>query len=279
MGYYSAYPELTTLIARIPTLRAMHTPEQCPDAAGLTRLRIGPLLGAGRTWTVYGASAGPSRITSSFGEDPSAPGEPTMERRSVDEPPLRRESTSTGDFPQLVVKLFSPDIGPFPRARDASPSSSSTSPTTKEAEARANMRAALSEAEMYAGPLRALQGSAVPRYFGLYSGADDDGRWLYALVLERVGRAIHRRRDGGKGSWASLIPQQRRAVAQLYAQIHGAGVVHGDMELRHIRRELGERSGLRLIDFEGARHKPEGVDKERLQLDRCIGPEWRKWLN
>ncbi|KLT43738.1 hypothetical protein CC85DRAFT_243717 [Cutaneotrichosporon oleaginosum] len=131
---------------------------------------------------------------------------------------------------------------------------------------------------MYAGPLRALQGSAVPRYFGLYSGADDDGRWLYALVLERVGRAIHRRRDGGKGSWEELLPQQRRAVAQLYARVHDAGVVHGDMELRHIRRELGEKGGLRLIDFEGARHRPEGVEGERAELDGCIGPEWRKWL-
>ncbi|BEI85662.1 hypothetical protein CcaverHIS002_0510630 [Cutaneotrichosporon cavernicola] len=260
MGYGSAHPELTSLVASIPFLRALHTPEQCPAAEALTRLRIGPLLGAGRTWTVYGASAGQPRGMSSFGQDPSAPGEPTMERRS------------------LVVKLFSPDIGKFPRARARSSSSSSTSPTTKEAEAAANMRAALFEAEMYAGPLRSLQGTAVPRYYGVYSGADDKGRRLYALVLERVGRAIHRKHDGGKGTWDDLIPQQRRAVAQLYTKVHGAGVVHGDLELRHIRRELGDGGGLRLIDFEGARFKPDSVEKERIELDGCIGPEWRRWL-
>ncbi|BEI93490.1 uncharacterized protein CcaverHIS019_0511180 [Cutaneotrichosporon cavernicola] len=286
MGYGSAHPELTSLVASIPFLRALHTPEQCPAAEALTRLRIGPLLGAGRTWTVYGASAGQPRGMSSFGQDPSAPGEPTMERRSVDEPAFRSPrtntststSTSTSSFPQLVVKLFSPDIGKFPRARARSSSSSSTSPTTKEAEAAANMRAALFEAEMYAGPLRSLQGTAVPRYYGVYSGADDKGRRLYALVLERVGRAIHRKHDGGKGTWDDLIPQQRRAVAQLYTKVHGAGVVHGDLELRHIRRELGDGGGLRLIDFEGARFKPDSVEKERIELDGCIGPEWRRWL-
>lgn len=149
------------------------------------------------------------------------------------------------------------------------------------------MRAALYEAEMYAGPLRPLQGTAVPRYFGLYSGADDDGRWLYALVLERVGRAIHRRRDGTKATWESLLPQQRRAVASLYTKVHAAGVVHGDIELRHVRRELdgvrgvGCGGGLRLIDFEGARavgEKASLLEKERRQLDKCIGPEWRRWL-
>ncbi|BEJ10635.1 hypothetical protein CspHIS471_0100570 [Cutaneotrichosporon sp. HIS471] len=282
MGYGSAHPELTSLVGSIPFLRALHTTEQCPAAEALTRLRIGPLLGAGRTWTVYGASAGQPRGMTSFGQDPSAPGEPTMERRSVDEPAFRSPrtttstSTSTSSFPQLVVKLFSPHIGKFPRARASS--SSSTSPTTKEAEAAANMRAALFEVEMYAGPLRSLQGTAVPRYYGVYSGADDKGRWLYALVLERVGRAIHRRHDGGKGTWDDLIPQQRRAVAQLYAKVHGAGVVHGDLELRHIRRELGDGGGLRLIDFEGARFKPDSVEKERIELDECIGPEWRRWL-
>ncbi|BEJ01269.1 hypothetical protein CcaverHIS631_0511260 [Cutaneotrichosporon cavernicola] len=214
MGYGSAHPELTSLVASIPFLRALHTPEQCPAAEALTRLRIGPLLGAGRTWTVYGASAGQPRGI----------------------------------------------------------------PTTKEAEAAANMRAALFEAEMYAGPLRSLQGTAVPRYYGVYSGADDKGRRLYALVLERVGRAIHRKHDGGKGTWDDLIPQQRRAVAQLYTKVHGAGVVHGDLELRHIRRELGDGGGLRLIDFEGARFKPDSVEKERIELDGCIGPEWRRWL-
>lgn len=304
MGYYSAYPELTGLMQRIPALRAMHRDEQCPDALSLSRIRIGPLLGAGRTWTVYGATAD---AAAGAGEEPTSAAQAHLAAHSEAAPrdygsaglhsdssldtgsssssPASPSNFSPSPFPPLVVKLFSPDITPFPRAPNVSSTCSPTPVDSSQlaAEAKENLRAALFEAEMYAGPLRSLQGTAVPRYFGVYSGADDEGRWLYALVLERVGRAIHRRRDGTKGSWEALLPQQRRAVAALYAKVHAAGVVHGDIELRHVRTEVdskGGRGGLRLIDFEGAReaNKVGMLEKERRQLDKCIGVEWRGWL-
>ena len=43
----------------------------------------------------------------------------------------------------------------------------------------------------------------------------------------------------------------RRDVLQAYTALHQAGVVHNDLELRHLRRRTGDGK-VRLIDFDRA---------------------------
>ena len=46
------------------------------------------------------------------------------------------------------------------------------------------------EAEVYSGALKPLQGTAVPRYYGLYAGSGEDGEPIACLMLEHWGECL-----------------------------------------------------------------------------------------
>ncbi|KAF9479118.1 hypothetical protein BDN70DRAFT_834830 [Pholiota conissans] len=95
------------------------------------------------------------------------------------------------------------------------------------------------ETEMYLGPLEPLQGSAVPRFYGLYTGTEND-QDIACLVLEYCGESITKR--------FSLLPMNLRVrILEHLGEIHRQGFLHGDFAERNVLHKNGE---VRLIDFD-----------------------------
>ncbi len=158
------------------------------------------------------------------------------------------------------------------------------------------------------GPLRKLQGTIVPVFLGLYA----DERWVVSLMSyagERLdaGAGVKASEDDG---WAlsdidksvpttptgfklimvnvflhffssclcflSLVlgPRSRhRSRCELaYIQIHGAGVDHGDVEMRHVRRgpDPGSATAM-IIDFDRA-----GVGERKVRRE-AARVRWLLW--
>jgi tRNA A-37 threonylcarbamoyl transferase component Bud32 len=59
-------------------------------------------------------------------------------------------------------------------------------------------------------------------------------------------------------------------VRTLYAKLHIAGITHGDIQLRHIRRRLDDPSQLVLIDFDQAKINDAVSMKEEKKNLKCF---------
>ncbi|WVR00505.1 hypothetical protein IAU59_007648 [Kwoniella sp. CBS 9459] len=121
------------------------------------------------------------------------------------------------------------------------------------------------ELALLLGPLARFQGDIVPELIGCWAGQDDtngDSRHLARelgigaqdrlMIMSYVGCYA--------GEWTDL---NRTQVINLYNKLHSVGVLHNDVQARHIRR--GQDGKLRLIDFEGARYV--GAGNQALQWE------------
>ncbi|KAF9010255.1 hypothetical protein BDQ17DRAFT_1226862, partial [Cyathus striatus] len=87
------------------------------------------------------------------------------------------------------------------------------------------------EADAYTGALKPVQGSAVPRCYGLYVGEGDEGQTIACLMLEYWGESL----------------RQRMQILNRVGEIHKQGLVLGDFAERNILEKNGD---IRIIDFD-----------------------------
>ncbi len=106
------------------------------------------------------------------------------------------------------------------------------------------------EVQILTGPLNDLQGSVVPTFHGLWR-ADE---WAI-ILLERVDSPSISHSDMGLPTDGSADD----GVRQAYTALHSRGVVHGDVEPRHLffmvprqREQCGRVDRVRIIDFDRA---------------------------
>ncbi|ODO08303.1 hypothetical protein L198_00026 [Cryptococcus wingfieldii CBS 7118] len=115
------------------------------------------------------------------------------------------------------------------------------------------------EAALYSGPLKSLQGGAVPAKYGSFSGVMRIGRIPFPLhieLMEDVGGSV-----AGEDELEYLPLQDRQAIRDLYHQIHAVRVLHCDVEARHILRRADGRFAL--IDFDASFLVGDGVKGDR----------------
>ncbi|CAA7268779.1 unnamed protein product [Cyclocybe aegerita] len=118
------------------------------------------------------------------------------------------------------------------------------------------------EGRLYDGPLRALQGNAVPHCYGLFSSADEE---VFVMVQERLWGPMAE-------SWAMVHDLQAQPVLDAFEALHRAGVLHQDLDPRHVQfaSTEGHEGGYRLIDFNLALGPGEWTDEDREQEDRLL---------
>ncbi|KDQ07948.1 hypothetical protein BOTBODRAFT_48507 [Botryobasidium botryosum FD-172 SS1] len=116
----------------------------------------------------------------------------------------------------------------------------------------------LAEAYFYQNQLKLLQGSVVPRHYGVFSGA---GRVV--LLIAYAGKPLR--------SFESLDAKAKRAILGQIMLLHLHGVCHGDVRPDNIT--MGHDGHPRVIDFSHASvHTCPGVDKcqEIIELARTL---------
>ncbi|EIW68136.1 hypothetical protein TREMEDRAFT_57461 [Tremella mesenterica DSM 1558] len=91
--------------------------------------------------------------------------------------------------------------------------------------------------------LAILDPPVIPRVLGLWGGLQRDYQ-VWVMIMEFVGEKLE-----GK-----LGKEDKAAVVNLYERLHAAGVLHGDVRRRHMRRrrEVSNPQAIRLIDFDRA---------------------------
>ncbi|KAF8960729.1 hypothetical protein BDZ97DRAFT_1832592 [Flammula alnicola] len=98
------------------------------------------------------------------------------------------------------------------------------------------------ETEMYIGPLEPLQGSTVPRCYGLYAGTGMEDQAIACLVLEYWGEVIQK-------PFSQLPMELRVRILERLGKIHQQGLLHGDFAERNVLQKNGD---VRIIDFDRA---------------------------
>ncbi|OCF75028.1 hypothetical protein I204_03876 [Kwoniella mangroviensis CBS 8886] len=99
------------------------------------------------------------------------------------------------------------------------------------------LQEALKEERCYTDPLKQLQGTVVPKYYGLYTSGKKD-RYL-AIILEHAGQSL--------GSRYLIIPEEwQLKIYEAYKRIHLQGVLHHNLDGRHI---LNQDERVRLVSF------------------------------
>ncbi|WWC68569.1 uncharacterized protein I206_102498 [Kwoniella pini CBS 10737] len=84
---------------------------------------------------------------------------------------------------------------------------------------------ALKEEKFYVTHLKHLQGSVVPKYYGLYTSGNTDS--YLAIILEYAGVAI------GQG-YTEIGREWTEKIYEAYKQLHLQGVTQFDIDVRHI---------------------------------------------
>ncbi len=162
-------------------------------------------------------------------------------------------------------------------------------------------RAALmNEIHLYTTHLASLQGIHVPELLSVYVGRTPGMREAVMMVLEDVGEAV-------ADTWESMpydawyvytsllsfsLPQlkcftaprtspfmtlfffngdDRIPILDAYQALHSKGVMHQDIEARHIRRGPdGQGKRVRLIDFEGSKWVGPNAEAEAAYIRRLM---------
>ncbi|KAJ6606293.1 hypothetical protein DFH09DRAFT_1119755 [Mycena vulgaris] len=105
-------------------------------------------------------------------------------------------------------------------------------------EASQNGKSAWREAALYEGPLTALQGTVVPRFYGAYHKTTDDN---IVLLMEYVGRQLSAK------TWGEVAPDVLVAAEEQLLKVAAAGVFHGDFEPRNVC--ITDAGDIKIIDF------------------------------
>ncbi|KAK7062818.1 hypothetical protein VNI00_000312 [Paramarasmius palmivorus] len=96
------------------------------------------------------------------------------------------------------------------------------------------------EAEVYRNALEPLQGSAIPRCYGLFTGEGEEGQEIACLVLEYCGESLDQ-------PFCLLPLDVRMRILERLYELHKCGVHHGDFAERNV---LKYNNDIRLIDFD-----------------------------
>ncbi|WVQ82534.1 hypothetical protein IAT38_004663 [Cryptococcus sp. DSM 104549] len=120
-------------------------------------------------------------------------------------------------------------------------------------------RAVCREVKLLSGPLdRVKQVRVAPRLYGVWRGGkDSEGDNWVVLLLEYCGEAVDIDQVIEETPQGNLLKAE---IMGIYARMHEAGVVQGDVQRRHILRH--EDGWLRIIDYEGGQQRPEEVGTE-----------------
>lgn len=119
---------------------------------------------------------------------------------------------------------------------------------------------------VYKGPLADLQGRLVPQLRGIFGSCQSDGVQVWCVMLDDAGEEI--KPSERRSNWV------QKSVRKAYADLHAAGVLHGDVQWRHIRR-LGMSKALQLVDFDRAQLRSACMSEEdwedltRIEMD-CV---------
>ncbi|KAF9269490.1 hypothetical protein L218DRAFT_953106 [Marasmius fiardii PR-910] len=96
------------------------------------------------------------------------------------------------------------------------------------------------EAQMYSSVLETLQGIAVPRCYGFFTGVGEEGQQVACLVLEYWGEILCQ-------SFCTLSLDLRIRILERLNDLHRCGVHHGDFAERNV---LTCGDDIRIIDFD-----------------------------
>ncbi|KIL58398.1 hypothetical protein M378DRAFT_170652 [Amanita muscaria Koide BX008] len=99
------------------------------------------------------------------------------------------------------------------------------------------------EAYAYSGPLKSLQGKAIPICYGLYAGVhddDDEQVTIACLVLEFWGQCIRQ-------PFRRLSRDLKLKILTQLGQLHKCGLHHDDFAERNVLERNGD---IRIIDFD-----------------------------
>ncbi|EIN08446.1 hypothetical protein PUNSTDRAFT_44946 [Punctularia strigosozonata HHB-11173 SS5] len=112
------------------------------------------------------------------------------------------------------------------------------------------------EAEMYAHA-SGIQGTVIPRCFGLFSGSavDDDDDTAKLLLLEDCGDPM-RDPDGSiTNADGFYLPDSKKIISQILLLHHDGGILHGNLEAKNIVWKNG---------------KPVIVDLSQASFHKCL---------
>ncbi|GJE90084.1 hypothetical protein PsYK624_062070 [Phanerochaete sordida] len=103
------------------------------------------------------------------------------------------------------------------------------------------------EAELYTHKMKHLQGTTVPRFYGLFSGT-----YVNMLGRTRAIRCIIVEAWGSSPTTLKRVPMSLRiTIAEAVLRIHAAGVQHNDLRLPNILISPDKRE-VRIVDFDNA---------------------------
>ncbi|GJE90087.1 hypothetical protein PsYK624_062100 [Phanerochaete sordida] len=107
------------------------------------------------------------------------------------------------------------------------------------------------EAELYTHKMKHLQGTTIPRFYGLFSGT-----YINMLGKTRAIRCIILEAWGASMTTLKRVPMSRRiTIAEAVLRIHAAGVQHNDLRLANILISA-DKSEVRIVDFDDASEHP-----------------------
>ncbi|KAF8212126.1 hypothetical protein K438DRAFT_1806008, partial [Mycena galopus ATCC 62051] len=93
--------------------------------------------------------------------------------------------------------------------------------------------------------LQTLQGTAIPRCFGIYTGTGEEGQKIACLVLEYWGECLELPFE----PFPRIKVRVSIKVLERLGAIHQQGLLHGDFAERNVLLHEGD---VRIIDFDGA---------------------------
>ncbi|KAJ7046901.1 hypothetical protein C8F04DRAFT_1062110 [Mycena alexandri] len=96
------------------------------------------------------------------------------------------------------------------------------------------------EGRIYCDALQTLQGTAVPRCFGMFTGMGEEGQPIACLVLEYWGECLQQ-------PFQVLSLDLKIQILERLGAIHREGLLHGDFAERNVLLFEGD---VRIIDFD-----------------------------
>ncbi|KAJ6502452.1 hypothetical protein C8R45DRAFT_976667 [Mycena sanguinolenta] len=96
------------------------------------------------------------------------------------------------------------------------------------------------ESRIYCNALQTLQGTAIPRCFGIYTGIGEEGQQIACLVLEYWGECLRQ-------PFFVLPLDLKIQILERLGAIHREGLLHGDFAERNVLLLEGD---VRIIDFD-----------------------------
>ncbi|KAJ7271884.1 hypothetical protein B0H12DRAFT_1091868 [Mycena haematopus] len=96
------------------------------------------------------------------------------------------------------------------------------------------------ESRIYCNALQTLQGTTIPRCFGIYTGIGEAGQQIACLVLEYWGECLQQ-------PFPVLPLDLKIQILERLGAIHREGLLHGDFAERNVLLHEGD---IRIIDFD-----------------------------